>query len=325
MSRYAANRIIKDGMAVIELTDAGSDSVAEIVPEVGNNLYRFESGGRQVLVPPASVSSFKDVELADFQYGTPILFPPNRVKDGRMSYKGREYHLPLNEPPHFHLHGEICSKAWEVVETGASEERGAYAISRFRYAAHPAIMAYFPHPLTFTVTVSLREGRLEMNGTIANEGQDEAPLAFGLHPYFAIPFGNGEEIRLQVPATAEWPVTNLALVAGKPEVTAYSRSLSEGVSIADYPQLGCNLLTLAGGDSTCRMEMKDRGYTIAYRFGPEFPYVLLFRPDWSSAYSLEPYTYVTDAFNLPYEHEWTGARGIAAGETFRFSTSMWVE
>jgi aldose 1-epimerase len=316
---------MKDGMAVIELTDAERDSVAEIVPDVGNNLYRFESGGRQVLVPPASVSSFKNVDLADFQYGTPILFPPNRVKDGRLSFKGREYRLPLNEPPHFHLHGEICSRAWEVIETGASDEGGAYVISQFRYAEHPEIMAYFPHPLTFTVTVTLHEGRLEMNGTIANEGEDEAPLAFGLHPYFSIPFDSGEEIKLQVPATAEWPVTNLALVAGEPEVTAYSRSLSEGVSIADYPQLGCNLLTLAGGDSTCRMEMKDRGYTIAYRFGPEFPYVLLFRPDWSSAYSLEPYTYVTDAFNLPYEHELTGARGIGAGETFSFSTSMWVE
>ncbi|WP_239619046.1 aldose 1-epimerase [Cohnella mopanensis] len=325
MDRYAANRIMKDGMAVIELTDAGSDSVAEIVPEVGNNLYRFESGGRQVLVPPASVSSFKNVELTDFQYGTPILFPPNRVKNGRLTYKGREYRLPLNEPPNFHLHGEICSRAWEVIETGASDEGGAYVISQFRYAEHPDIMAYFPHPLIFTVTVRLLEGRLELNGTIANEGEDEAPLAFGLHPYFSIPFDSGEEIRLQVPATAEWPVTNLALVAGEPSVTDYSLCLKEGVSIADYPQLGCNLFTLSGGESTCRMEMKDRGYTIAYRFGPEFPYVLLFRPDWSSAYSLEPYTYVTDAFNLPYEQERTGARGIEAGETFSFSTSMWVE
>ncbi|MBO9608991.1 MAG: aldose 1-epimerase [Paenibacillaceae bacterium] len=326
MSRYSVSRIENEGMNIIALTDAEANACAEVVPQVGNNLYRFESGGRQVLVPPAKVSAFKDEEFADFRYGTPILFPPNRVRDGRFTYKGKAYQLPLNEPPHFHLHGEICSKAWRVVETGASDEEGAYVVSEFRYAEHPEILAYFPHPLTFTVTVRLLEGRLAFSGTIANEGEEEAPFAFGLHPYFSIPFGAGEEITLQVPSTAEWPVSNLALVTGEPSMTDYSRSLNEGVSISDYPQLGCSLLSLTAGESsTCRMFMNNRGYTIAYRFGPEFPYVVLFRPDWSSAYSLEPYTYVTDAFNLPYDQELTGAKGLGAGATFRFSTSMWVE
>jgi aldose 1-epimerase len=186
--------------------------------------------------------------------------------------------------------------------------------------------AYFPHPLTFTVTVRLCEGQLEMSGTILNEGEDEAPFAFGLHPYFSLPFGGGEEIVLRVPAAAEWPVTNEAFVTDRPSVTEFTRDLNEGAAIADYPANGCSLLSLAGGgDSICRMEMKNRGYTIAYRFGPEFPFVILFRPEWASAYSLEPYTYVTDAFNLPYEHELTGAKGIRAGEEIRFSTGMWVE
>lgn len=325
MSRYAANRETKDGFEVISLTDAGSDSVAEIVPGVGNNLYRFESRGRQVLVPPASMYALKNGNNATFMYGTPILFPPNRVQDGRIDFRGREYRLPLNEPPNRHLHGEICSRGWEVLEAGASDEQGAFVTSSFSYASYPELLAYFPHPLTFTVTVRLCDGRLEMSGTIVNEGEDEAPFAFGLHPYFSVPYGSGEEIELQVPAVVEWPVTNEAFVTDRPSVTDLSRALNEGVSIADYPVNGCSLLSLAGGDSICRMVMKDRNYTIAYRFGPEFPYVVLFRPDWAAAYSLEPYTYVTDAFNLPYEHELTGARGIGAGETFRFSTGMWVE
>jgi len=325
MSRYEARRIRKDGFEAIVLRDSVADGVAEIVPELGNNLYRFSIGGREALVPPPGLREFKEKRDAAFRYGTPILFPPNRVKGGRIAYGGREYRLPLNEPTN-HLHGELCSRAWEVVDLGASEEDGAFVVSRFRYSRHPVILDYFPHLLAFTVTVRLREGRLDMCGTIANEGADEAPFAFGLHPYFSLPFGSGEEISLRVPAAEEWPVTNEAFVTGRPSATAFSRELNRGVSITDYPPLGCSLLSMdKDGDRTCRMELKDRGYAIAYRFGPAFPYVVLFRPDWASAYSLEPYTYVTDAFNLPYERELTGARGIGPGEEIGFDTSLWIE
>ncbi|MBD0378667.1 aldose 1-epimerase [Paenibacillus sedimenti] len=326
MSKYSAAAVVKEGFSVIMLSDTGSGAIAELIPEIGNNLYRFECGGHEIILPPASLHSLRHETFADFKYGTPILFPPNRVKNGSFSFRGRAYKLPLNEPPDHHLHGEICSKAWEVVGCGASPEEGAWVTSRFRYADHPEIMAYFPHLMTFTMTYRLVDGRLILEGIIENEGVDEAPFAFGLHPYFPIPFGSGEEIVLRMPAAAEWPVTNQAFVTGRPEATAFSRRLREGVNIGDYPPLGCSFLSLdQGGDRTCRIEMKDRGYTIAYRLDHTFPFVVLFRPDWASALSLEPYTYVTDAFNLPYEHELTGALGIQAGEQVRFTTGLWVE
>lgn len=186
-------------------------------------------------------------------------------------------------------------------------------------------MAYFPHPLTFTVTCRLFEGRLYMGGTVTNDGEDEAPFAFGLHPYFSLPFQGAKDIILQIPVLEEWPVTSLALVSGCPSETPFSRSLNKGLSISDYLELGCSLVSLAPGGVTCRMDVMESNYSIRFSLGPEFPYLVLFRPDWSSAYSLEPYTYVTDAFNLPFEHELTGARGLRPGETFRFETSMWVE
>ncbi|WP_236284718.1 hypothetical protein [Paenibacillus allorhizoplanae] len=74
---------------------------------------------------------------------------------------------------------------------------------------------------------------------------------------------------------------------------------SQGISLAAYPELGCSLLTL-NGDRTCRFEMKKAGYRIAYQIDPKFPFIVLFKPDRTDAFSIEPYTYVTDAFNLPY-------------------------
>ncbi|UJF35567.1 aldose 1-epimerase [Paenibacillus hexagrammi] len=327
MSRYTAQSIMKEGYSVIVLNDAHHDATAEVIPEAGNNLYRFESGGHEVILQPVSLKMLRNEPFANFKYGTPILFPPNRVKNGRFIFRGRTYCFPLNEPPSNHLHGEICSRAWEVLEYGATEELGAYVVSRFRYELHSDIMAYFPHSITFTFTYRLFEGRLHLNGTIVNEGEDEAPFAFGLHPYFSIPFDGGEELMLTVPAMEEWPVTNEAFVTGRPSITPFSRSLKEGVAISSYPQLGCSLLSLEeeDGNRVCRLEMKDRGYSIAYQIDRQFPFMVLFRPDWASAFSLEPYTAVTDAFNLPYEHELTGVRGIRSREEVSFRTCLWVD
>jgi Galactose mutarotase and related enzymes len=321
--RYRIERRTEDGIDVLALSDAGTDSVVELIPAVGNNVIRFRSGGREVLSPPSRIGALQQEKDAPFRYGTPILSPPNRVKKGIFQYNGRTYQLPLNEPPDHHLHGELCSREWEVIATGSSDEEGAFVTSRFRYADHPDILVYFPHPLRFEITCRLKDGRMELSGTIRNEGEDAAPFAFGLHPYFSIPFGQGEKIILHVPAAVEWPVSNLALVQGRPEPTELSRSLNEGVSISDYPVLGCSLLSLGGGTSDCRIQLGD--YSIRYRLGPELPFLVLFRPDWSDSFSLEPYTCATDAFNLPYEPELTGAKGISPGEALSFSTLTWVE
>lgn len=327
MSRYTASIIRQERYTVVRLNDAQSDTVAEIVPDIGNNLYRFESRGRQVIMPPVSLESLQEEAFGSYKCGIPILSPPNRVKNGSFTFRGRTYRLPLNEPPHHHLHGEIGAKRWDIVDTGAADDIGAYVTCRFRYASYPEIMTYFSHPLSFVVTYRLSEGRLEMEGTVSNESaDDEAPFAFGLHPYFALPYATGEPIVLSVPAAAEWPVTEEAFVTGEPRVTAFSRNVSMGgVRIDDYPRLGCSLVELSETDRTCRLTMPDSGYTIAYRVGTPFRFAVLFRPDWSSAFSIEPYTCVTDAFNAPYASLSTGARGIGPNEEISFATSIWIE
>lgn len=324
MFQYAARSETREGFTVLELHDAATGSIAELVPDIGSNLYRFDSQGHRVIVSPDSLTSLRTGEFAIFRYGMPILFPPNRVKDGRFTYGGKDYELPLNEPPDYHLHGELCSRPWEVVGLGADSD-GAFAVTRFRYSTHPDLLQYWPHEMEFTMTYRLCDGVLHVNASILNAGMSEAPFAFGFHPYFAVPFGSDEEIVLTVPATEEWPITNLSFVTGRPGATDLVERVNEGLDISDYPPLGCTMLTLAEGDSVCRIAMKSRSYTIAYRLDEQFPYVLLFRPDWAQAYSLEPYTYVTDAFNLPFESSVTGVRGIGVGETIELQTAMWVE
>ncbi|MFC5703985.1 aldose 1-epimerase [Cohnella faecalis] len=326
MSRYSATIREHDGFKIVSLMDSGADAEATIVADAGSNLIRFRQQGCEVLSHPDSLAELKGNGRS--KYGTPILFPPNRVKKGIIKFKGREYKLPLNEPPEYHLHGELSSRPWEIIATGVSDKDGAFAITRFRFADHPDIMNYFPHSLVFTMTYKLSDGKMFVEGAIANEGPDEAPFAFGLHPYFNLPFRSHSAISLQVPASVEWPVSNQAFVIGEPSITALCRELRNGITLNDFPQLGVALVELdPAGDRTCKIVVNDEAkrYTIAYRMDESFPYVVLFRPDWSDAFSLEPYTYVTDAFNLDYAYERTGARGIRSAETISFATSLWVE
>ncbi|TVY10955.1 aldose 1-epimerase [Paenibacillus cremeus] len=327
MGRYGASLSTNEGFTTVVLTDSGSDAIAELIPEVGYNLFRFECGGRSLIQSPESLISLKQAPVC-YQYGTPILFPPNRVKNGTFTFQGRTYQLPLNEPPDHHLHGEIASKPWEVIEFGVTEEQGAFVTSRFAFADHPEMLAYFPHRLSFTLTYRLFEGRLKLSGVIRNEGDDDAPFAYGFHPYFPLPFGD-EEIVLTAPAACEWPVMSKSFVTGMPSVTDFSAQVSgKGASISNYPELKCTMLELQDderGNRICRMALKNQGYTIAYQTDPIFSFALLFRPSWASAFSIEPYTCLTDAFNLPYEHEQTGVRGITAGEEIRFTNQLWME
>lgn len=325
MNRYAAEMISLNGYEVVELRDASSGAVATVVPAIGCNAISYIWDGIPVIASPADFQSFALGTDEHTMYGVPLLFPPNRVSKGRFHYGDRDYRLPLNEPPSYHLHGEIARRPWEVLEYGATTERGAYVSCRFEYRSHPDIMAYFPHELTFTVVHALHEGKLISTFAIENNGKDSAPFAFGLHPYFAVPKDASHGGRLKIPCAAEWPVTNLSFVTGLPSRTAFAGRLNEGIALDEIPELGCRLISLAEGDAVCRLDFAESGYRIFYELDRGFPFAVLFKPDWADSFSIEPYTYVTDGFNLPYPDDITGARSIAAGERLTYATTIRVE
>ncbi|MHA6483315.1 aldose epimerase family protein [Paenibacillus sp. strain BS8-2] len=322
-SHYEVRVLEQDGAKVYELHDSEHDAVAVVMPEAGNNVIAYSSRGIPVLSSPPNITAFIDNPDARTYFGTPILFPPNRIQGGTYVFNGIRYQLPINEPPN-HLHGELCRRAWTVIDYGVSTEQGAFVTGQFEVSLHADMMAYYPHELKFNVTHRLYKGRLFMEVAVFNEGSQTAPFAFGLHPYFHLP---PEETRLTVAANNEWPVTNEVFVTGLPERTALVEKLNdwEGISLPDYPELGCSLVTLAGGERVSRIRMIESGYQIAYETDESFPFLLVFKPNWSSSISLEPYTYVTDGFNLPYDAGLTGSRGIEPGEVIHLRTAIWVE
>ncbi|MCL6444631.1 MAG: aldose 1-epimerase, partial [Alicyclobacillus sp.] len=271
---------------------------------------------------PEPLSKFRE-PFAPYRYGLPILFPPNRVRNGRFVFGDHEYQLPLNEPPH-HLHGEISQRPWTVVRAVSHEDTGASVVSEFRFDQHPDMMAYFPHPLVFRLRYTLFDGKLHLDGEVHNLGGfAPAPFALGLHPYFVLP---GSEVWVTVPAAEEWPITSQSFVTGTAVSTPWVNEVNRGIRTSEFHPLDCRMVSVVSSSDgySCTLSCPEESWQLTFSVDSQFRFLLLFRPDWSDSVSLEPYTCLTDAFNLPYPAEMTGVRGLHPGEVVTFHCAFWV-
>lgn len=301
------------------LKDNMNKAIVELLPGVGSQVVRFEINGHPLVLAPTNLNTLRNKSA---RYGVPILFPPNRIYGAQYTYKDRTYEFPPKSGTPHYIHGELSHKPWFVAESGADEERGAYLVTRFRYQDHLDLFEHFPHNLVFELTYRLYEGKLICSGSIHNEGNDEAPLALGFHPYF--PVTPKLSTSVVIPAIAEWPISEEGFVDGLPQATVACEQLRSGWSFEDVPSEGYMLLEMPRGQSNrCELQDSEQGMKIVMETSEQFPLMVLFKPAWADAISLEPYTYITDGFNSSLDNEITGARGILGGEVFTYEWSVW--
>ncbi|WP_232699454.1 aldose 1-epimerase [Brevibacillus daliensis] len=315
MTRYQLSEQKNDGQTIYVLKDAEYPAEAYLVPEIGNNLFRFTVKGEEVLIYPEQVAMIKE---ASARYGIPILFPPNKVRKGTFSFQGKQYQLGLNKGEH-HSHGELRVRPWKVVAKGATADRGAFVMSEFDFNDHPDLLHAFQSRLVFRFTYSLFEGELTLTGEVTNHGSETAPFTLGFHPYFTVSPENQQQTTMKVASQSEWTVNREGFVEGEPLATPLCERLTNGLAYTEMPSDKDHaFVTLQAGTTSCEIQDHTKKRTIVYHFGDHFPYMIVFKPEWNSSLSLEPYTAVTDAFNLPLPADITGARGLDLQKPFHF-------
>ena len=299
------------GRIVYTLHDDATGSSASILPSYGLNLFDLQlpAAGRlrRVIVAAAD---FVENPRNPARNGTPILFPyPNRVRDGRFSFQGQEYHLPVNAPPNA-IHGFALDARWDVIElqTGATEARltGSYQISR----NSPGRSAHWPTDAILQVCYALSGRRLTMTTIVNNPTAEELPYGFGIHPYFSLPLspdGDPAETRVSLPASQFWVLRDFL-------PTGDRRDVDERLDFRKgQPRKGLKLddvltgLTFEGKRCVCRLVDQALKAEIRLSFDRNFRELVVYTPpDRGNLISLEPYTQTTDAINLQ-------ARGVDAG------------
>ena len=107
----------RETMEKIELKAGGY--TAWILPERGASCVRLSRFGAEALRTPEDEDSYRQNE---FLWGTPILFPPNRISGGCFEFEGRTYRLPVNEgKTGCFLHGTLHRTEFSVVSRGRIE------------------------------------------------------------------------------------------------------------------------------------------------------------------------------------------------------------
>ncbi|MGI6373266.1 MAG: aldose 1-epimerase [Caldicoprobacterales bacterium] len=148
---------------------------AEILPSFGANVISLKNNGTELLRSPKNIDALKN---SPYLYGIPLLFPPNRIEAGRFNFKGKIYHLDLNEPSrNNHIHGLMFNAPFSVKEAGPKHLECVYENNGERY----------PFEFRMTITCMLNEDGFTQYVDIENISSDDIPVLFAFHTTFAEP------------------------------------------------------------------------------------------------------------------------------------------
>jgi aldose 1-epimerase len=293
-------------------TLAAPGQVAEVWPALGFNCFAWKvtESGRVLDLLYSDPALFGDGRPT--RSGIPVLFPfPNRIRDGRFTWDGRAYQLPLNDPAQKNaIHGFACRHPWRVVGQGADAD-SAWLTGQFRGSlAAPDSRDLWPADYELTLTVRLGSGTLRLEAEVFNPDTKPLPFGLGYHPYFKLPFapgGDAASCLVQVPARSYWPLTE-SLPDGEKRPVDAARDLTKPRRFGDLQldDVLTDISTGADGLRACGMLQDHRGITLRVDCSPAFRELVVFTPPHRLAFCVEPYTCATDAINLQ-------ARGIDAG------------
>lgn len=152
-----------------EITAAGYTAV---VTESGAALRVLRHGARDL------VDGFDLDEMSPGGRGQLLVPWPNRIRDGRYSFGGRDLQLPLTEPArHNASHGLARWAAWTL------EEHTASSVSLvLRLMAQTG----YPWALDLHVRYDLSADGLAITQGATNLSPEPAPYASGAHPYLCV-------------------------------------------------------------------------------------------------------------------------------------------
>ena len=108
-----------------------------------------------------------------------VLVPwPNRVRDGRWSWRGRDLQLDLRSPAEPNaIHGLVAWQPWSALAQSPAATTVGTTLE-----PHPG----YPFRLAVAVDYALSRARLTVTVRVRNLGTAAAPVGVGLHPYLHV-------------------------------------------------------------------------------------------------------------------------------------------
>lgn len=298
----------------------GSGYTAWINEERGGSCVKLERFGADAIRTP---SGDADYEKSAFTWGTPLLFPPNRISGAEFTFEDRIYRFPVNEPKTgCFLHGTLHETPFEVVEKCEN------AVTLLYRATDEEPYLTFPHAFTLRLSYVLDENGLKQTVSIRNDSGQNMPAALAFHTTFRVPFLNGsdpEEVRLTLDTSVEYG-RNMANYL--PDGTF--REVYEGKEELDAGTFrpSCHTISRFFRNSDRHtMELRDdrAGMTVRYRTGADYGYWMVYNGGNKDFLCVEPQTWLSNCPNAPFDRNETGFHYIEPGKSWELETVITIE
>lgn len=238
-----------------------------VVVTVGGGLRSYEVGDRAVL------DGYAVDAMADGARAQTLVPWPNRVRDGRWSWRGEDMQLSLTEPEqHNAIHGLVRWVPWTVVE----HEEASVVVECSSYP-QPG----YPWPLRVRNVHRLDGDGLCVTTTITNLGDAPAPVAAGSHPYLTVGTPTIDDAVLHLPADTWMPTGEQQIPTGRRPVDGSDYDFRTARPIGST-QIDYTFTDLArDGDGRFRVRLAHPQGTAAATLwlGPSYRYVELFTGD----------------------------------------------
>lgn len=306
-----------------ELGDEAGTVRAEIWPRWGFNCLRW-----QVRLPGRLwgdllyTSPEWESNPVPTRSGHPILFPfPGRMRDGRFTFEGKEYQLPLTDSSKRHaIHGFTPRNAWDEVLVEPGAVVGSFL---FRDEVGRAV-GQWPADYELRVEYNIRPDRLRVVATAS--GLEGRPLPFGLgyHPYFRLAGVADPDLSryvLQADVSQVYEVDADNLPTGRkldlPPHLDFRAPRPIGDAALDHVFTG--VTSEVGADGLRELAVlshPDSPGRLRILADPAFRELVLFTPPHRQAVAIEPYTCSADAANLAAQGVDSGWRTLPPGESW---------
>jgi aldose 1-epimerase len=274
--------------------------------------YRIEGGGYSAVVlglgaavrelthegRPLVVPFGPDEEMPNFR-GAFVAPWPNRIPDGRYSFDGSDFELPINEPERgTALHGLVFDIPWTLVEhTGSAVSLGCTIEPTESYPFAIALHARF----------SVDGDGFRTDVTALNTGSRRAPYGVCPHPYLVAGPSPLDEWVLELPAATVLTVTpDRLLPVAKEAVSGTPFDFRTAHPLADVQidHAFTDIARDASGLATVRVTDPAGGTGTALIWDETCPWVQIHTADLPKkpestrlGLAVEPMTCPPDAFN----------------------------
>lgn len=300
-------QVLFDGQEAIQASNGQLEIL--LIPSFGSNVISLIDleMDKELLVKP---DSFKALTENPILHGIPVLFPPNRIKGGTFIFNGVTHRFPLNEIGKHHIHGFVYDQPWTV--TAKFERNNIITIQTEIQLSKPEIYKNTSIQLTFELEGAI----LRQTAIVKNNGNEAFPWGIGYHT--ALLFDENKSV-FSLTKNSQWRLDDEAIPTGEqvPGEPMEKKNL-EGVTLDDA------FVAVEQGNEAVLLN-KESGCTIIYRTDSEFKHWVVYNGSGREGFICpEPYTCITDAFNMDQPAEVTGLRVLEPGEEDSVTTEIEV-